>query len=621
MSLTQSLSTALAGLRVTQAGLSVVSGNVANANTAGYIAKTLNQASVSSAGAGDSVRVESINRVLDMFVQAQLRTESSGGAFASQRAAFHQQLQQIYGQPGSTTTFDALFNDFATAAQALATSPDSASTRTGLLGAAQALAQQLNIMTNSVQTLRSQADLGISNDVLLANQALQKIASINRQLATGGADDNTASVLKDQRDQAIDQLAKLMDIRVVQGANNQVTVYTGSGFQLVGTEASQLAFTTTGTITPSMQWNADPTKSGLGTIRLVAPDGSATDLLAAGGIHSGELAAYVEMRDRMLVQAQDQLDELAAQMSKALSDLTTNGTPVTVGPNAGFTVDIANVLPGNTVQITYTDASSVQHKITVVRVEDPAALPLSDSFTPDPNDRVVGISFAGGAAMVASRLTAALGSTGLQFSNPSGSLLQVLNGGLATTVDTLSATATMTSFTSGNPQLPLFTDGSGAPFTGAITANGAQTTGFAGRIAVNPALFADPTRLVIFQTTPATPPGDATRPNFISDQLTSASFLFSPATGIGGSAAPFNGRLSAFIGQVVGFQAQAANAATNLKDGQEIVVNALQQRFNEKSGVSIDLEMSRLLTLQNAYGANARVMTTVKQMFDILLQM
>ena len=28
-----------------------------------------------------------------------------------------------------------------------------------------------------------------------------------------------------------------------------------------------------------------------------------------------------------------------------------------------------------------------------------------------------------------------------------------------------------------------------------------------------------------------------------------------------------------------------------------------------------------LLTLQNAYGANARVMTTVKQMFDILLQM
>jgi flagellar hook-associated protein 1 FlgK len=306
-------------------------------------------------------------------------------------------------------------------------------------------------------------------------------------------------------------------------------------------------------------------------------------------------------------------------MSKALSDLTTSGTAVTVGPNAGFTVDIASVLPGNTVQITYTDASSVQHKITVVRVEDPAALPLPNSLTPDPNDRVVGISFAGGAAAVAARLTAALGSTGMQFSNPSGSLLQVLNGGLATTVNSLSATATMTSLTSGNPQLPLFTDAT-APFTGEITAAGMQMTGFAGRIEVNPALFADPTRLVIFQTAPPTPLGDATRPNFISSQLTSTSFLFSPATGIGGSAAPFNGTLSAFIGQVVGFQGQAANAATNLKDGQDIVVNALQQRFTEKSGVSIDLEMSRLLTLQNAYGANARVMTTVKEMFDTLLR-
>ena len=130
MSLTQSLSTALAGLRVTQAGLSVVAGNVANANTAGYITKNLNQIAVSSAGAGDSVRVDSVNRVLDQFVQAQLRMESSGGAFATQLASFHDQLQRIYGQPGSTTTFDAIFNDFTTAAQALATSPDSPATRT-----------------------------------------------------------------------------------------------------------------------------------------------------------------------------------------------------------------------------------------------------------------------------------------------------------------------------------------------------------------------------------------------------------------------------------------------------------------------------------------------------------
>src|SRR6266852_4644338 len=139
MSLTESLSNALAGLRVTQAGLSVVAGNVANAQTAGYVTKGINQVSIAAGDAGDSVRVESINRVLDQFVQAQLRTETSGGAFADLRAKFYQQLQQVYGQPGSNTRLDAVFNKFTTAVQTLATSPSSTSAQSATINAAQAL--------------------------------------------------------------------------------------------------------------------------------------------------------------------------------------------------------------------------------------------------------------------------------------------------------------------------------------------------------------------------------------------------------------------------------------------------------------------------------------------------
>jgi flagellar hook-associated protein 1 FlgK len=57
-----------------------------------------------------------------------------------------------------------------------------------------------------------------------------------------------------------------------------------------------------------------------------------------------------------------------------------------------------------------------------------------------------------------------------------------------------------------------------------------------------------------------------------------------------------------------------------LKAGQDIVVNALQTRFDSTSGVNIDTEMAKLLTLQNDYGANARVMSTVKAMLDALMQ-
>ena len=617
MNLTQALATSLSGLTATQTNLSIVAGNVANAQTPGYIAQSATQVATASGDAGAGVSIASINRLLDQFVQQQLRSESSGGAYANLRANFYQQLQQIYGQPGSNTSLDSAFNNFTSAVQALSTSPNSSAAQSQTIGAAQALAQQLNNATNSIQTLRSQADQAIAGDVQQANNALQQIASINQQLAGSSSTDSTAALLENQRDQYIDQLAKLMDIRVVQGSNNQVSVFTGSGAQLVGTQASQLNFSPTGTVAATDQWNSDPTKSGLGTITLVSPAGGSVDLVASGGIRSGEIAGYLNMRDSVLVQAQGQIDEIAAQMSKALSDTTTVGVTVA----GGFDADIGGLSNGNTIQVSYNDGSNVQHNITIVRVDDPSALPLSNAATANRNDTVVGVDFSGGPATVATQLNAALGATGLQFSNPSGTLLEVVDSGSpAITVNAVSTTATATSLTGGSGALPLFVDGATA-FTGAITSAGAESTGYAGRISVNSALIADPKKLVTYQTSPPTPAGDVTRPNFIYNQLVNASLEYSPAAGIGGAASPFQGTLSAYMSQMVSVQSIAANAASDLQAGQDIVVNALQTRFNSTSAVNIDTEMAHLLTLQNAYGANARVMSTVKAMLDVLLQM
>ncbi len=256
MSLTQALAASLSGLNVTQANLAIVAGNVANAQTPGYIAQSAVQITTTTGDTGDSVRIASITRLLNQFVQQQLRTETSGGSYADLKNSIYQQVMQIYGQPGSDTTFDSVFNTFTSALQALTTSPSSAAAQSQAVGAAQALAQQLNSASANVQLLRSQADQGLANDVQLANNALQQIANINKQLAASGPDDKTAVSLENQRDQYIDQLSKLMDIRVVQGSSNQVSVFTGSGTQLVGTEAGQLVFNPTGTITagPAMEF-------------------------------------------------------------------------------------------------------------------------------------------------------------------------------------------------------------------------------------------------------------------------------------------------------------------------------------------------------------------------------
>jgi flagellar hook-associated protein 1 FlgK len=124
----------------------------------------------------------------------------------------------------------------------------------------------------------------------------------------------------------------------------------------------------------------------------------------------------------------------------------------------------------------------------------------------------------------------------------------------------------------------------------------------------------------VYQTSPLTAAGDATRPNFILDRLTNGILDFSPQAGVGTASAPFSGSLQSYMRQMISQQGEAASTADSLKQGQDIVVNTLQQRFADKSNVNIDEEMANLLKLQTAYGANARVLSAVRDMLDQLLK-
>jgi flagellar hook-associated protein 1 FlgK len=451
---------------------------------------------------------------------------------------------------------------------------------------------------------------------------MTQIAKLNTQLQGMNATDPTAATLMDQRDQAIDQLSHLMDIRVSSTGNNQTTIYTTNGVELVGAQASTLSFNSQGTLNANSQWTNNPATSSAGTITIKLANGASIDLVANNSITSGQIAADLTLRDKTLVQAQTQVDQLAASMARALSDKTTAGTaaPAALAPKAGFDVDLSNVLPGNSVNLTYTDtATNTQHQVTIVRVDDPTALPLSNAGG-NPNNPTIGINFTGGMASVVSQLNTALGGANLQFSNPAGSTLRVLDSGTgAATVNAASVTTTVSSLTSGSPQLPLFTDGSSL-YTGAITGTGSQQTGLAGRITVNSALLADPSRLTVFSTSPPTNAGDTTRPDFLYSQLTSGNFTYSPATGLGSAQSPFKGTLSSFMQQFLSLQANASTSATQLQQGQDVVVNALQQKFKSTSGVNIDTEMANLISLQNIYAANAHLMSAVQTMMTTLMQ-
>jgi flagellar hook-associated protein 1 FlgK len=621
MSLSSALSIAMSGLSANQAGLSIVSSNVANASTPGYVSQSLNLNEYGTGGVGTGVQVAGITRALDTYIQSQLRTETSGGGYADTMSSVLQQLQTVYGTPGGQGTLETDFSNLTTAVQGLSANSGAYSAQSAVVTAAQNMAQQLNATTQGIQTLRTNVQQDIATSVASANADMTQIANLNTQLQGLSPTDPSTSTLEDQRDTAINSLSQLMDVRVSTGSNNQVSVYTNSGVELVGAQASTLSFNGPATLGASNLYSTDPTQNGVGTITLTSPSGATTDMDATNGFSSGQIAADLQLRDTTLVQAQNQVDQLAASMSSALSDTTTAGTAVTSGTQAGFTLDLTNMQPGNTINLTYTNtATNTQQQVQIVAVGSSSVLPLPTTSGTSPGTTVIGVDVSGGMASMVSQLNAALGGANLQFSNPSGSTLQVLNGtGTGSAVSSASATITTSSLTSGSAALPLFTD-QNALYTGAITTSGSQLTGYAGRITVNPAVVANPSSLTVYSTSPATASGDTTRADYINSQLTSGSFTYSPQTGLGSSSTPFTGTITSYMQQFLGLQGNNATNAQQLAQGQDVVVNTLQQSYNSATGVNMDAQMSNLISLQNAYSANAHVMAVVQSMFTSLLQ-
>ena len=408
---------------------------------------------------------------------------------------------------------------------------------------------------------------------------------------------------------------------MVTDSSNQTNVFTNSGLQLVGAGlASEFKFSSPGSLTATSLYNANPVTNGVGSLNLRLPNGANIDLVATNAIGSGQIAAGLKLRDQTLVQAQTQVDQMAATLASSLSDQTTAGTAV-AGPPSGFDLNTSNMLPGNTINLTYTDtATNTQRQITIVNVTAPGALPLQNGANANP--MYVGVNFSLGMASVVSQLNTALAANHLQFSNPSppSTTLRVTDDGSgASTMTAASVTTTTSSLASGTPQLPLFTDGNSL-YTGSITASGSQMTGLAGRISVNAALLADPSKMSVYSTSPQTATGDNTRSDFLFSQLTSQTFSYSPSTGLGSAAQPFKGTITSYLQQFVSQQGNASTLATQLQQGQSVVVSTLQQKFDSTSAVNIDTEMATLIQVQNTYAANAHIMTVVQNMMTSLLQ-
>ncbi|MFT8243058.1 flagellar hook-associated protein FlgK [Roseomonas sp. BN140053] len=96
-----------------------------------------------------------------------------------------------------------------------------------------------------------------------------------------------------------------------------------------------------------------------------------------------------------------------------------------------------------------------------------------------------------------------------------------------------------------------------------------------------------------------------------------------PGTGLGPDGSLTSGLGTArtvqdYAARLVASHTAARAGATAAKEAAGTLLTGLEKKFDERSGVNVDSEMAAMVTLQNAYAANARVMSTVQAMYDSL---
>lgn len=305
------LSNALSGLQSSQNALRTAGHNISNANTAGYTRQQVNYATrpeqyIGSAGfIGSGVTTTSIERVVNEFVTAQLRLDTTT---FNQLDAFNNNIGKIDKLFSDTSTgLSGALQTFFAAMQNGANDPASTPARQLVVTEA----ESLSVRFNNLHQRLSDIEKSINGELKAVTSQISSLAksvaelnqSIGEKVAAGNG--NMPNDLMDKRDEALRQLSELVSIQVVKQDDGDLNVFIGNGQPLV-VGASVSAFNVTHD----------------GTIQITGKN-SAADITAQ--ISGGKLGGLLEFRESVLRPALNEMGRIALAMADEFNTLQQQG--------------------------------------------------------------------------------------------------------------------------------------------------------------------------------------------------------------------------------------------------------------------------------------------------------
>ena len=306
-------------LQANQLGVEITGQNLANSSNAAYSRQrvdleTSGTIPTSLGLQGTGVQVASIQQIRDSMLDGEMRDESSVGGYWTSQQSTLQNAQTQLGEflnlnaTGSATDsqgisdqINNLFNSF----QNLATNPTSIPDREDVVNQAQTLAAGLNQASGQLSALNDSLNTSITTNVTSVNQLLSQIADLNDQIAKATVTGGTANDLVDTREQDLENLANLVNIKTTANADGTMDVSIG-GQQIISGK----------NVVDTLQ-AYDP---GNGQLQIRTATGG-TPLTLTGGSIQGTIDA----RDGALQTLRTGLDTLASSLITQVNGIYSTG--------------------------------------------------------------------------------------------------------------------------------------------------------------------------------------------------------------------------------------------------------------------------------------------------------
>ncbi|CRM16631.1 flagellar hook-associated protein FlgK [Pseudomonas marginalis] len=326
------LNIGMSGLNAAQGSLSVLSNNIANANTAGYSRQQTTQSANASnqyggVFIGSGTTLADVRRVyneyLDTAYQNSTSLNSDAKAYLDQVSAVDKTLSD------KTTGMSAVLSSFFAAVQTASANPNDTSARQILLTNAQTLSNRFNSISSQLSQQKETINSQLSSMSDQVNQLTSSIASLNKQIAqVQGSSNTTPANLLDSRAEAVRSLNELIGVTATE-KNGVFSVSTGSGQSLVLGDKSNTI-------------SAVPSKSDTSqyTIQLNAAGGTTMDL--GNVISGGSIGGLLRYRSDALIPAINDLGRIAIATADTVNSQLGQGLDLNGEFGASMFTDINN---------------------------------------------------------------------------------------------------------------------------------------------------------------------------------------------------------------------------------------------------------------------------------------